>query len=71
MTAAQLIAHIGRTGLWYAPQPALRDGLRFRVTVIDARQVFGRLDYRIQPIAGQGAAWIEARTVTLDQEIGQ
>ena len=36
------------------------DGLRFPVRILDARQVFGRIDVRITPINGVGERWISA-----------
>lgn len=42
--------------------------LRFEVTVVDARRVYGRTDYLIAPVSGfaTGATWVSADRVTLD-----
>lgn len=67
MTHAQLSQHIGRAGDWIlADRP-----LNIRVTVEDARESYGRLQYLIQPVAGRGQTWIDASRVRLDQETGQ
>lgn len=68
MTAAQLAEHIGRTGFWSLPG---RHAVRVLVTVEDARETYGRLQYRIVPIAGQGTTWIDAQAVQLDPEVSQ
>jgi hypothetical protein len=42
--------------------------LRVYITVIDARQVFSRIDYQIEPVAGSGRAWVSAGRVELSDE---
>ena len=54
MSAAELAGLIGRETLADL-EPR---GLRVRVRIIDARHVFGRIDARIEPVAGEGSAWV-------------
>lgn len=62
MTARETLELIGRTGL-------LREGeLAVRVEVKDAREVYGRTDLLVAPLAGHGTAWVQAERVTLDEE---
>jgi hypothetical protein len=59
LTGFDLADHIGRTG-------SLRVGeLKIDVRIADARQVWGRLDYLVSPVAGQGAEWVSAERVAL------
>ena len=67
MTAQELIGVIGKVGLWATGR---REGVRFlrvRVKVVDARVVFGRKDYRIEPTDGEGTAWVDAGQVVMDR----
>ena len=36
------------------------------VTVVDARRVFGRLDFLAEPVGGRGRAWVAADRVRLE-----
>jgi hypothetical protein len=62
LTANELNEYVNREGTWAAP---IAD-LKIRVKVIDARQIFGRLELKITPLAGSGEAW--AQNVTLDDK---
>ena len=42
------------------------DGMTFEVRVLDARQVFGRIDYLVSPVTGYGTQWVSADRVALD-----
>jgi len=60
MTIRELIQRIGSRGL--------RGRLRFAsqsfdVRIIDCREVFGRVDYLVEPIAGNGVRWVAADSV--------
>lgn len=44
------------------------DGLRFAVTILDARSVFGRADYQVAPVTGSGSKWVSSDRVTLDAQ---
>lgn len=62
MTTSAMAKLIGRTGL-------LREGeLLVAVEVREVREVYGRLDYLVIPLAGEGSAWVSAERVTLDEE---
>ena len=50
---------IGRTGRY------LINAASFPVTIIDAREHFGRIDIEIEPIGGSGAIWVERSSVRL------
>lgn len=63
LTYKQAAAIVGRQGRWHAP-----NGLVFDVLVRDVRECFGRQDYEIVPLHGSGARWVEAGSVTIDQE---
>ena len=68
MTTQEALHFIGQTGRLLHGQG--RDGLAFNVTVRDARDVFGRLDFYVTPTAGDGGAWVEAQRVRLDGSRG-
>ena len=38
-------------------------GLEIRVTVMDARQRFGSIDYLVSPVAGSGMVWVTSDRV--------
>ena len=40
-------------------------GITFEVKIIDARVVYGRVDYLIAPIAGTGDVWCDSRSLVL------
>ena len=60
MNAKELLLLIGKTG-----QLVIRPGCTTEVKVEDARQVFGRIDYLVKPMAGKGDCWVEAASVVL------
>ena len=66
MTATELINVIGKVGLWNTGRRQGSMYMRARVTVLDARMVFGRQDYLIQPVDGEGSAWVDAGAVVMD-----
>ena len=43
------------------------EGLRFQVTIVDARQAFGRLNVQVEPIAGEGTAWVSMDRVEVER----
>jgi len=63
MTAQEALQYIGKTGMLRFGSG--RDGLAILVTVRDAREVFGHLDFYVSPIAGDGGAWVAAGRVKL------
>ncbi len=42
------------------------DKLSIRVRIEDSREVWGRTDYRITPLAGSGHQWVSAARVTIE-----
>lgn len=61
-TAAELAANIDKLGLW----STLNGDTQVVVSVMDARHLFGRLEFKITPIAGTGSgAWVSANNVDL------
>lgn len=63
LTAEELRTFVEKEGNWEA-----RSGVFVRVRVTDARQVYGRLDFRIKPTAGTGATWVDSQVVKLDNQ---
>jgi response regulator of citrate/malate metabolism len=47
-----------------------RDAMHFEVRVVDVKFAFGRVDYLIKPVAGDGAAWVSETSLkfTHDKE---
>lgn len=60
MTAKDAIKYLGKRGI-YNP----RDGIGFEVEIENAREMFGRIDLHIKPVAGKGSAWVDAGFVKL------
>tara|TARA_Y100000310_G_scaffold225593_1_gene227600 strand:- start:558 stop:761 length:204 start_codon:yes stop_codon:yes gene_type:complete len=59
MTARESAAYIDRTG-------HLRcDDLSVDVLVVDARQVWDRVDVKVTPVSGTGEQWVSLERVTL------
>ena len=59
-TTRELSADIGKTGNLSV------NGMRIPVTIIDARQVWSRVDWLVRPRFGTGKAWVTADRVALD-----
>lgn len=57
MSALELMARVGKMGVFEV------EGMRVIVKILDARKVFGRLDYHVVPVLGAGAAWVAANRV--------
>lgn len=75
-TVTELAKYVGRTGTLTIPmgKGKVKDALRIRVGVLDARQLFGRLELKVTPfpIAAHGCggcAWAQLNTsLVLDKE---
>lgn len=65
MTVAELAKSLGKVGTYY---PNGSQGLGFEVTVRDVRQVFGRLDFEVEPVAGRGRSWVGESSVKFPDE---
>lgn len=48
------------------PAIVLLDGLRIPVTIIDVRQAFGRIDYKIQPIGSPDSKYVDSTRVRIE-----
>lgn len=64
VTAAEVVQLLGRVGSLDLTSD--RVPISVRVTVHDVRQVFGRRDYLVEPVAGRGRAWVSSDRVRLD-----
>lgn len=61
-TAQELALNIGKRGQLRVSGTALT----FAVTVTDARNRYGNLDYKVKPVDGNGEAWHQADAIILD-----
>ena len=55
-TAQELAQNIGKIALLQVAGSALS----FEVEIVDARQRYGNLDYKVKPVTGEGEAWHQA-----------
>lgn len=46
----------------------LSDSITFPAEIKDVRQSYGRLDYQITPVDGEGLIWVSGERVTLTAE---
>ena len=56
-----LRTNVGHTGLW-----KVSDLVRVRVNILDARQVYDRVDLLITPIGGSGKQWVSIQKVFVE-----
>ena len=61
-TAQELAENIGKRGQLRVAGTALT----FEVQILDARNRYGNLDYKVKPMSGEGEAWHEATGLVLD-----
>ena len=61
MTIRQLIATVGQSGL--TGTLSVEKSLRVAVRIVDAREVYGRTDYLVEPIQGSGQQWVSSERV--------
>lgn len=53
MSVAELAQYVGKVG-------TIRlSGLLVNVTVLDVKQAYGRIRYRVTPVSGGGDVWLE------------
>lgn len=64
MNALELSQNIGKTGLIPVNGQKHGAGMLVEVKIVNAREVFGRLDYQVTPVTGSGLMWIEAARVS-------
>jgi hypothetical protein len=55
-TAQELAQNVGKTALLRIAGSVLC----FEVEIVDARQRYGNLDYKVKPVMGEGEAWHQA-----------
>lgn len=55
-TAQELAQNIGKRALL----SVAGSSLVFEVEIVDARQRYGNLDYKVKPVGGSGEAWHQA-----------
>jgi hypothetical protein len=61
MNIKQLAETIGKEGLYIV------NGLKIKVKVTDAKQAYGRIDYQIEPVNGQGQIWVNSTSVKMGE----
>ena len=52
MTYREAATYVGKLGVLHT------EGLRINVRIIDARKAYGRIDVLVEPIGGEGEAWV-------------
>lgn len=60
-TAAELVSVINSNGFLTV------DEFRIKVKIKDARTVFGRTDYLVEPIEGEGEKWVSSERVSVSE----
>lgn len=58
----ELIKMLGKTVLYISGE------MRFKVKIFDVRQMFGRTDYHIEPVAGNGCQWVSSEKIKSDPD---
>lgn len=58
MTAKELAVNIGKKGFLDI------GNMQVHVEIIDARQVFHRVDFQVTPVDGNGNTWVESSRVS-------
>ena len=62
MSTSELMLVIGKTGLLAA------EGFSVLVRITDARGPnWGRIDYHVTPVSGQGSVWVDANRVKIEE----
>jgi len=60
MTYQELANIVGKRG-----SIELLPGVTFAVTILDGRMAYGRQDILVEPVEGEGAAWVSAERVKI------
>lgn len=63
-TAQELAQNIGKR----AQLRVAGSALSFEVEIVDARQRYGNLDYKVKPVTGLGEAWHQADSMKVMDE---
>lgn len=60
-TATELAGYIGQRGSWAVPIKSIDKAKPFTILVeiLDARWLFGRLEFKIRPSGGTGETWAQ------------
>ena len=53
MTVNEMSKRVGKTA-----ELRIKNGMIITVKIIDARTVYGRTDFMVEPISGKGAVWV-------------
>lgn len=61
MTTNDKIKLIGKSGLLNC------GGLKFNVEILDCRESFGRTDFQVKPVSGEGVKWVSSESVTINK----
>lgn len=61
MNTRDLIAPIGQLAEWSVPAYG---PVRVTVRILDARLAYGKPTYQIEPVAGNGRAWVSLERLT-------
>lgn len=64
-TAQELAQNIGKTALLQVAGSSLW----FEVEIVDARQRYGNLDYKVKPTEGVGEQWHQASNMKVGDEV--
>ena len=64
-TAQELAQNIGKTALLRVAGSELC----FMVEIVDARQRYGNLDYKVKPVTGEGEAWHQADGMKVREQV--
>lgn len=62
-------AYLGKSGQFTLPLRAYKPGspMVIPVTVVDVRPSYGRVDVAIEPVNGDGAAWVDSKSVKIEE----
>jgi hypothetical protein len=58
MNALEMAQSIGKTGFLQI------DKMQFHVKILNVRESFGRLDFHVTPVDGNGSQWVDSHRVT-------
>lgn len=68
MNTAELAKLVGQSGTFRVPiRGADSTGFFIPIRVLDARYNFKRVDLKVEPQGGEGAAWVAHKFVTLNK----
>lgn len=64
MISAELATYVGREGLL-----SYGGSIAIEVKSLDAREVYGRLDIYVEPVAGTGKAWVAESRIAWQADV--